>query len=83
MDKKGNCSFENTCRIMKECALAQHIPSIDILVNTKLTFINSGIRKILFFAKHEKKGRCSFRQRLKNGMYEDFMHHKEIYYINA
>jgi hypothetical protein len=24
-----------------------------------------------------------FRQRLKNGMYEGFMHHKEIYYINT
>jgi hypothetical protein len=23
-----------------------------------------------------------FRQRLKNGMYGSFMHHKEIYYIN-
>jgi hypothetical protein len=23
-----------------------------------------------------------FHQRLKNGMYESFMHHKEIYYIN-
>jgi hypothetical protein len=23
-----------------------------------------------------------FRQQLKNGTYEDFMHHKEIYYIN-
>jgi hypothetical protein len=42
---------------MKECAVAQHIPSAYILYYTKLTFINSGIRKILFFAKHEKKGR--------------------------
>jgi hypothetical protein len=24
-----------------------------------------------------------FRQRLKNGMYEGFTHHKEIYYINT
>jgi hypothetical protein len=60
VEKKGNCFFENTCRTMKECVVAQHIPSADILYYTKLTFINSGIRKILFFAKHEKKGRCFF-----------------------
>jgi hypothetical protein len=24
-----------------------------------------------------------FRQRLKNGTYVDFMHHKEIYYVNV
>jgi hypothetical protein len=35
-----------------------------------------------FFLKREKKERCFFRRRLKNGMYECFMHHKEIYYIN-
>ena len=32
--------------------------------------------------KHEKKGMCFFCQRLKNGMYESFMHNKEIYYNN-
>jgi hypothetical protein len=58
MEKKENCSFEDTCRIMKECAVAQHMPSTDYY--TKLTFVNSDIRKILFFAKHEKKGRCFF-----------------------
>jgi hypothetical protein len=47
----------------------------------KPTFVNSGIRKILF-AKHEKKGRCFFAKGSKNGTYADFMHHKEIYYIN-
>jgi hypothetical protein len=67
---------------MKERAIAQHIPSADILYYTKLTFINNDIREILFFAKHEKKGRCFFAM-LKNGIYEDFMHHKEIYYINV
>jgi hypothetical protein len=30
--------------------------------------------------KREKKGRCFFACRLKNGMYEDFTLHKEIYY---
>jgi hypothetical protein len=32
--------------------------------------------------KHEKKGRCFFRQQLKNDLFGSFMHHKEIYYIN-
>jgi hypothetical protein len=35
-----------------------------------------------FFLKREKKGRCFFRRRLKNSMYEGFTYHKEIYYIN-
>jgi hypothetical protein len=33
---------------------------------------------IFFFTKHEKKGRCFFRRRLKNGMCVNFMHRKEI-----
>jgi hypothetical protein len=45
---------------MKECDVARHMPSTDILYYTELTFVDSGIRKILFFAKHEKKGRCFF-----------------------
>jgi hypothetical protein len=45
---------------MKRNVTAQDMPSTDILYYTKLTFVNSGIRKILFFAKHEKKGRCFF-----------------------
>jgi hypothetical protein len=28
-----------------------------------------------------KEGKAFFRQRLKNGLYEGFTHHKEIYYI--
>jgi hypothetical protein len=35
-----------------------------------------------FFTMHEKKGRCFFRRRLKNGMYVSFMHRKEINYNN-
>jgi hypothetical protein len=31
--------------------------------------------------KREKKGRCFFAYGSKNGMYEDFTPHKEIYYI--
>jgi hypothetical protein len=68
---------------MKECDVAQHMSSVEILYYTKLTFVNSGIGEILFFVKHEKKGRCFFCQRLKNSTYVDFMHHKEIYYINV
>jgi hypothetical protein len=60
VEKKENYSFEDTYRIMKECAVAQHMPPGDILYYTKLTFVNSGVRKILFFANHEKKGRCFF-----------------------
>jgi hypothetical protein len=39
------------------------------------------LKKGSFFTTHEKKGRC-FCRRLKNGMYANFMHRKEIYYIN-
>jgi hypothetical protein len=66
----------------KECVIAQHVPSVDILYYMRPTFVNNGIRKILF-AKHEKKGRCFFAKGSKNCMYVDFMHHKEIYYINV
>jgi hypothetical protein len=34
-----------------------------------------------FFMKCEKKGRCFFAYGSKNGTYEDFTRHKEIYYI--
>jgi hypothetical protein len=34
-----------------------------------------------FFIKREKKGRCFFAYGSKNGTYEDFTPHKEIYYI--
>jgi hypothetical protein len=47
-------------RIMKRNVIAQDVSSADILYYMKLTFVNSGIRKILFFAKHEKKGMCFF-----------------------
>jgi hypothetical protein len=36
----------------------------------------------LFPLRSMKKGKMFFRQRLKNGMYANFMHRKEIYYIN-
>jgi hypothetical protein len=58
---------------MKECAVAHDMLSADVFLHR---------RGIFFFVKHEKNGRCFFRQRLKNGMYVSFMHHKEIYYID-
>jgi hypothetical protein len=45
---------------MEKNVTVQDVPSADILYYMKPTFVNSGIRKILFFAKHEKKGRCFF-----------------------
>jgi hypothetical protein len=41
------------------------------------------LQKGFFFTKHEKKGRCFFVEGSKNGMYANFMHRKEIYYINV
>jgi hypothetical protein len=60
MEKKENYSFEDTYWIMKEYTVSQHMPLADIWYFTKLTYVNSGVREILFFAKHEKKGRCFF-----------------------
>jgi hypothetical protein len=45
---------------MKGNTIAQGMPSIDISSYTKLIFVSSEIRRIFFFAKHEKKGRCFF-----------------------
>jgi hypothetical protein len=45
---------------MKGNTLAQDMLSVDISFYTKLIFVRSDIRKIFFFAKHEKKGRCFF-----------------------
>jgi hypothetical protein len=47
---------------MEKNVTTQDVPSTDILYYMKLTFVNNGIRKILFFAKHEKKERCFFAQ---------------------
>jgi hypothetical protein len=35
-----------------------------------------------FLSEAWKEGKVFFHRRLKNGMYEGFTHHKEIYYIN-
>jgi hypothetical protein len=41
MEKKENCSFENTCRIMKECVVAQDMLSADIFLHRREIFVNS------------------------------------------
>jgi hypothetical protein len=35
MEKKENCSFKNTCRITKECAVTQDMPSADIFLHRR------------------------------------------------
>jgi hypothetical protein len=45
---------------MKGNTIAQDMPSADIFSYIKLIFVSSDIRRIFFFAKHEKKGRCVF-----------------------
>jgi hypothetical protein len=82
-ETKKSCFFEKVGRVMKEHTKAQDMPSADIFSHKGLIFVSSGIRRIFFFAKHEKKGRCFFVSGSKNGAYEGFMHHKEIYYINT
>jgi hypothetical protein len=41
MEKKENCSFENTCQIMKECAVTQNMPSVDIFLHRRGIFVSS------------------------------------------
>jgi hypothetical protein len=36
------------------------MPSADIFLHRKRIFVGSDVRRILFFVKHEKKGRCFF-----------------------
>jgi hypothetical protein len=50
---------------------------------TTILYNSCGIRRgDFFFAKHEKKGMCFFAKGSKIGMYIDFIHRKEIYYIH-
>jgi hypothetical protein len=67
---------------MKRNITAQDMSSADALHCVKLIFISSDIRTI-FFLRSMKEGKVFFCQRLKNGTYESFMHHKEIYHINV
>jgi hypothetical protein len=45
---------------MKEHTIAQDMPSTDIFMHKRLIFVSNDIRRIFFFVKHEKKGRCFF-----------------------
>ena len=45
---------------MKGNTIAQDMLSVDISLYTKIIFVSSDIKRIFFFAKHEKKGRCFF-----------------------
>jgi hypothetical protein len=72
--KQDKCSFENTCRVIREGAATQSIPSVNILSYRKRVLDNSNTmqqlwqkaqyqmvrRGISFFMKHEKKGMCFF-----------------------
>jgi catabolite regulation protein CreA len=55
-----NCSFRKVGQITIENTIAQDMSSADIFSHRKLIFVSSDIRRIFFFVKHEKKGRCFF-----------------------
>jgi hypothetical protein len=72
---------------MKQCAGAQNTPSTIIILHAKKIFIDNNIIQQLCYRRalslrSIKKGKVFFRRRLKNGMNANFMHRKEIYYIN-
>jgi hypothetical protein len=50
---------------MEGNTIAQDMLSVDISLYTKIIFVSSDIKRIFFFAKHEKKGRCFFANSLK------------------
>jgi hypothetical protein len=43
---------------------------------------SQSIEGVIFLCEAWREGKVFFRRRLKNGMYANFMHHKETYYIN-
>jgi hypothetical protein len=45
---------------MKGNTITQDMPSVDIFSYIKLISVSSDTRRIFFFAKHEKKGKCFF-----------------------
>jgi hypothetical protein len=72
---------------MKQCAGAQSILSAIIILHAKKFFVDNNIIQQLCYIRalslrSMKEGKVFFRRRLKNGMYANFMHRKEIYYIN-
>jgi hypothetical protein len=50
---------------MKGNTIAQDMPSTNIFSYMKLIFVSSDIRRIFFFAKHEKKEMCFFANKFK------------------
>jgi hypothetical protein len=74
VENKGKCSFENIRWSMKECVVAQSMPSADIFLHRRGIFISSitiqqlwkniqycnDRRGIFFFVKHQKKEMCFF-----------------------
>jgi hypothetical protein len=66
---------------MEQCAGAQSVPSAIII------FVDNNIIQQLCYRRalslrSMKRREGVFGRRLKNGMYTNFMHRKEIYYIN-
>jgi hypothetical protein len=57
--------------IIEEAYLRQTLQWKDLLL-TDFTTDGCFYEIWIFFTKHEKKGRCFFRRRLKNGMYVKF-----------
>jgi hypothetical protein len=85
--QKESCFFQNMRR-MKQCVGAQSAPSTIIILHAPRKFLtttilyNSCAKKGFFLYEAWKEGKVFFRRRLKNGMHANFMHRKEIYYIN-
>ena len=50
--------------------------------STKILYKSCGIEGVIFSLRSMKRREGVFRRRLKNAMYTNFMHRKEIYYIN-
>jgi hypothetical protein len=72
---------------MKQCARAQSTPSTIIILHAKKIFVDNNIIQQLchrsaLSLQSMKRREGVFRRRLKNGMNANFMHRKEIYYIN-
>jgi hypothetical protein len=84
--EKESCFFQNM-QCMEQCAGAQSVPSAIIILHAKKIFIdNNNIQQLYcrraLSLRSMKRRKVFFRRRLKNGMYANFMHRKEIDYIN-
>jgi hypothetical protein len=67
---------------MKQHTIAQDMPPTDKFLHRKRIFVGSD-KEIFFLREAWQEGMVFFRQQLKNGMYEGFMHHKEVHYVNT